>query len=304
VRGGGQRAAFRAFRRSVVNATVFAPNGDVVLGRAAATPGAFIGNTVFVFRRRRSSGRATSSRQRPRWQAGGALTTPPGPLVSPTVRPRAGHGVRGRRRQDSRWWTRGVENDPAHGRPSDAGGGGERPGGRTVPEQAQHTAFLASVSSLLAGSLDYQETLEQLASWRFSPSPTGASSTWSRRTRPPGGWRSRTAIQRRPIWHESWSSGHPRVARRRQPYHAFSVPDSRASIRGTGADDLVVDAEELRHRFLALAEARVGHDRRRSPPRPDARRHHARGRRSRAGGTSVRTWRSPRSSPARGAGSR
>ena len=33
----------------------------------------------------------------------------------------------------------------------------------TVPEQAQHTAFLASVSSLLAGSLDYQETLEQLA---------------------------------------------------------------------------------------------------------------------------------------------
>src|SRR5204863_383417 len=33
----------------------------------------------------------------------------------------------------------------------------------TLPEQAQHTAFLASVSSLLAGSLDYQETLEQLA---------------------------------------------------------------------------------------------------------------------------------------------
>src|SRR5437762_13692740 len=33
----------------------------------------------------------------------------------------------------------------------------------TLPAQAQPTAFLASVSSLLAGSLDYQETLEQLA---------------------------------------------------------------------------------------------------------------------------------------------
>ena len=51
VRGGGQRAAFRAFRRSVVNATVFAPNGDVVLGESGRYTGAFIGNTVFVFQK-------------------------------------------------------------------------------------------------------------------------------------------------------------------------------------------------------------------------------------------------------------
>jgi len=51
VRGGGQRAAFRAFRRSVVNATVFAPNGDVMLGESGRYTGAFIGNTVFVFQK-------------------------------------------------------------------------------------------------------------------------------------------------------------------------------------------------------------------------------------------------------------
>src|SRR5262249_32938993 len=45
IRGGGSRAAFRAFRRSTVNATVFAPNGDVVLGESGHYTGAFIGNT-------------------------------------------------------------------------------------------------------------------------------------------------------------------------------------------------------------------------------------------------------------------
>jgi hypothetical protein len=51
VQGGGPRAAFRATRRSIVNATVFAPNGDVVLGQGGRYTGSFIGSTVFVFQR-------------------------------------------------------------------------------------------------------------------------------------------------------------------------------------------------------------------------------------------------------------
>jgi len=51
IQGHGSRAAFRAFRRSTVNATVFAPKGDVVLGESGHYTGAFIGNTVFVFQK-------------------------------------------------------------------------------------------------------------------------------------------------------------------------------------------------------------------------------------------------------------
>ncbi|HYV55940.1 MAG TPA: hypothetical protein VE911_00270 [Candidatus Nitrosopolaris sp.] len=51
IRGGGSRAAFRAFRRSTVNATVFAPNGEVVLGESGHYTGAFIGSTVFVYQK-------------------------------------------------------------------------------------------------------------------------------------------------------------------------------------------------------------------------------------------------------------
>lgn len=51
IRGRGSRASFRAYRRSTVNATVFAPNGDVVLGESGHYTGAFIGNTVFVFQK-------------------------------------------------------------------------------------------------------------------------------------------------------------------------------------------------------------------------------------------------------------
>jgi hypothetical protein len=56
VRGGGAAAAFRAYRRSTVDATVYAPNGGVVLGIRGRYTGAFIGKTVFVFQQARIQG--------------------------------------------------------------------------------------------------------------------------------------------------------------------------------------------------------------------------------------------------------
>ena len=48
---GGLRsqAAFRAYRRSIVGATVYAPNGGIVLGINGRYSGAFIGKTILVY---------------------------------------------------------------------------------------------------------------------------------------------------------------------------------------------------------------------------------------------------------------
>ena len=125
----------------------------------------------------------------------------------------------------------------------------------TVPEQAQHTAFLASVSSLLAGSLDYQETLEQLAQlaiqsladWCIIDMVEDDETPWRMAVahRDPA-----TADLAREI--EQW------------PPPGGASPSALTRVLRTGqsgfypvapvADDLVVDAEELRHRFLALAK--------------------------------------------------
>ncbi len=54
--GTGTKAAFRAYQRSHVDATVYAPNGAVVLGVNGRYTGAFIGKTVFVYQRAQVTG--------------------------------------------------------------------------------------------------------------------------------------------------------------------------------------------------------------------------------------------------------
>jgi hypothetical protein len=48
VKGGGPKPAFRAYPRTRVEGTVYAPNGDVVLGLSGRYTGAFVGRTVLV----------------------------------------------------------------------------------------------------------------------------------------------------------------------------------------------------------------------------------------------------------------
>jgi signal transduction histidine kinase/ActR/RegA family two-component response regulator len=125
----------------------------------------------------------------------------------------------------------------------------------TVPEQAQHTAFLASVSSVLAGSLDYQETLEQLAQlaiqsladWCIIDMVEDDETPWRMAVahRDPA-----TADLAREI--EQW------------PPPGGASPSALTRVLRTGqsgfypvapvADDLLADADELRRRFLALAK--------------------------------------------------
>jgi hypothetical protein len=58
VRGGVVRgpAAFRAMRRSIVDASVYAPNGPLLLGMNGHYTGSFVGKTVVVYERARVVG--------------------------------------------------------------------------------------------------------------------------------------------------------------------------------------------------------------------------------------------------------
>jgi hypothetical protein len=52
IRGGNRtHAAIRTYRRTMVDANVYAPNGGIVLGQSGRYTGAFIGKTVFVYQR-------------------------------------------------------------------------------------------------------------------------------------------------------------------------------------------------------------------------------------------------------------
>lgn len=53
IAGRGPIAAFRAYRRSVVDATIYAPNGHILLGMSGRYQGAFIGDSVDVLGRSR-----------------------------------------------------------------------------------------------------------------------------------------------------------------------------------------------------------------------------------------------------------
>ena len=54
---------------------------------------------------------------------------------------------------------------------------------RRAVENEEQQRFLADVGTALASSLDYHGTLQRVPIWLFPPSPTGASSTFSRTTR-------------------------------------------------------------------------------------------------------------------------
>jgi hypothetical protein len=61
IKGGGRTAGFRAYRASTVDATVYAPNGGVVLGMRGRYTGEFIGKTVFVYQNAHIKGLAAST---------------------------------------------------------------------------------------------------------------------------------------------------------------------------------------------------------------------------------------------------
>ena len=54
--GRGSHAAFRAYRRATVNATVYAPNGGIVLGMNGDYTGSFVGEDVLIYQRSRVTG--------------------------------------------------------------------------------------------------------------------------------------------------------------------------------------------------------------------------------------------------------
>ena len=59
IRGGNRtHAALRTYRRATVDATVYAPNGGIVLGQSGRYTGAFIGKSVFVYQRAHITGKS------------------------------------------------------------------------------------------------------------------------------------------------------------------------------------------------------------------------------------------------------
>jgi hypothetical protein len=56
IAGHGPMAAFRAYRRSTIDATIYAPNGAIVLGISGRYRGAFVGDEVEVWGKARITG--------------------------------------------------------------------------------------------------------------------------------------------------------------------------------------------------------------------------------------------------------